>query len=230
MIPAAHLDLALCRRELFSAVVGDVMDKLGLLHQFLPAAVRPLDAQTLLVGRAMTVLEADADLPPDPPFGRMLAALDDLHTDEIYLCAGASPRYALWGELMSVRAKACGAVGAVMDGFHRDTSGIRAQGFPVFSHGAYAQDQAPRGTVLDFRCGLTIGHVRISDGDLIFGDIDGVCVVPQAAAPEVIALALEKARGEKTVRAALERGMSARDAFATYGICLLYTSDAADDM
>lgn len=211
---------ASARRELFSAVIGDVMDKMGLLHQFLPPAIVPLDRSMIVCGRAMTVLEAD--IPEggvaERPFGLMMDALDDLKADEVYICAGASPRYALWGEMMSVRAMKCGAAGTVVDGFSRDTHGILRLGFPVFSHGSYAQDQAPRGHVVDFRIPIQVGQVRVSPGDIVFGDVDGVCVVPQAAEEEALARAFEKARKEKVVRKALEDGVSARDAFEKYGI------------
>lgn len=208
---------ALARRELFTAVVGDVMDKLGLRHQFLPPKIQPLDRSMVTVGRAMTVLEADCF--EDSGFGLMFEALDGLSKNEVYVCAGASPRYALWGELMSVRARKCGAVGAVMDGYSRDTRGILKLKFPCFSHGSYAQDQSPRGKVIGYRVPIEMeGGVRIEPGDIVFGDLDGVCVVPRAGEKAVFVAAIEKARGEKTVRKSLERGMSARDAFARYGI------------
>ena len=150
----------LARKELYTAVVGDVMDKMGLTHQFLPPRVQPLDAEMVTVGRAMTVLEGDcfevvsatdANAVLAKPFGLMLEALDDLKPNEVYVCAGASPRYALWGELMTTRAIRLGAVGAVVDGYSRDTAGILELGFPTFSYGCYAQDQAPRGKVPRFQ-------------------------------------------------------------------------------
>lgn len=217
----------LARRELFSAVIGDVMDKLGFLHQFLPPAIVPLDRAMVVCGRAMTVLEADCfdeavEGSHNPisarPFGLMMEALDSLKTDEVYICTGSSPRYALWGELMSVRATKCGAAGAVVDGYSRDTRGVLALGFPTFSHGSYAQDQGPRGKVIDYRIPIQMGQVRISPGDIVFGDLDGVCVVPKAAEREVMAAAFEKARKEKVVRKALEEGMPSKEAFATFGI------------
>lgn len=217
----------LARRELFSAVIGDVMDKLGFLHQFLPPAIVPLDRAMVVCGRAMTVLEADCfdeavEGSHNPisarPFGLMMEALDSLKTNEVYICTGSSPRYALWGELMSVRATKCGAAGAVVDGYSRDTRGVLALGFPTFSHGSYAQDQGPRGKVIDYRIPIQMGQVRISPGDIVFGDLDGVCVVPKAAEREVMAAAFEKARKEKVVRKALEEGMPSKEAFATFGI------------
>jgi regulator of RNase E activity RraA len=215
------------RSELFSAVIGDVMDKLGFKHQFLPPAIVPLERNMVVCGRAMTVLEADCldeaivgshNPISARPFGLMLEALDDLKTDEVYICTGASPRYALWGELMTVRAMKCGAAGAVVDGFSRDTRGVLGLGFPTFSHGSYAQDQGPRGKVLDFRIPIQLGQVRVSPGDIVFGDLDGVCVVPRAAEQEIIVAAFDKAHKEKVVRKALEEGLPAKDAFEKYGI------------
>ena len=220
----------LARTELFTAVVGDVMDKLGLQAQFLPPQVRPLRANMVTIGRAMTVLEADVydeqaetrENHHNPvlakPFGLMLEALDDLKPNEVYVCSGSSPKYALWGELMSTRALKLGAVGAVVNGYSRDTNGILALNFPTFSYGSYAQDQAPRGKVIDYRVTLDIDGVKIADGDIIFGDIDGVCVIPADAEEAVFIAALEKARGEKLVQKAIESGMSAVDAFAKFGI------------
>ena len=148
----------------------------------------------------------------------MLEALDDLKQDEVYICTGASPRYALWGELMSTRALRLGAAGAVVDGYARDTKGILALKFPTFCHGRYAQDQGPRGKVIDFRLPLEIKGVSILPGDIVIGDIDGVCIIPRKEESDIISLALEKARGEKLVKKAIEGGMSATEAFRKYGI------------
>lgn len=219
--------LETARRQLFTAVVGDVMDKMGLLHQFLPPRIRPIRDNTVVVGRAMTVLEADVFAeepgpnsggPMSQSFGLMLRALDDLKPGEVYLCTGGSPRYALWGELMSTRARKLGAAGAVVDGYHRDTRGILALDFPTFSHGAYAQDQGPRGKVVDFRVPLELGGVRVEPGDVVFGDTDGVCVVPREAEEEVFRRALEKARTEGLVERAIKDGMGAQEAFDRFGV------------
>ncbi len=216
----------LARTELFTAVVGDVMDKLGLIHQFLPPRIRPLRDDMVIIGRAMPVLEADVFEETSEgsgevmarAFGLMLEALDDLKHGEVYVCTGGSPRYALWGELMSIRAMHLGAAGAVMNGYFRDASSIAALNFPTFGYGPYAQDQGPRGKVIDFRSPIELEGVRINPGDIIFGDVDGVCVVPKEVEEEAFVDAVEKARGEKTVRKAIEDGMPAAEAFAKYGI------------
>ena len=217
----------LVRQELFTCVVGDVMDKLNLQHQFLPPQIRPLDPAMVLVGRAMPVLSVDvfaervsgsSNKLMEMPFGLMLEALDDLRENEVYLNTGSSPRNALWGELMSIRARKLGCAGAVLNGYLRDTKAILGMDFSAFSWGSYGQDSAPRYKVVDFRVPVEIGGVRIHPGDVIFGDIDGVCVIPSRAVREVFVSALEKARGEKLVRRALEAGSSAVEAFEKHGI------------
>ncbi len=218
---------ALARRELFTALVGDAMDKMGLLHQFLPPQIQPLRDDMVVIGRAMPVLSVDvfaekttgsANKLMEKPFGLMLEALDDLQPGEVYLNTGSSPRNALWGELMSTRAIKLGAAGAVVNGYSRDTRGVLRLNFPTFSWGRYAQDSAPRYKVVDFRIPLEIGGVSIQPGDIVYGDLDGVCVVPRAAETEVFHRALEKARGEKLVKKAIESGLSAVAAFKKYGI------------
>lgn len=215
----------LMKKELFTAVVGDVLDGMGLNRQFLPAEIGPLREDMVVAGRAMTVLEADCagqtvgHLDRAQPFGLMFEALDDLKPMEIYICTGSSPTYALWGELMSVRAMKLGAAGAVVDGMARDTRGILDLNFPMFSSGRYAQDHGIRGRVIDYRCPLEFRNgVSLRSEDIVFGDIDGVVVVPKDAETDVIHKALDKVRGENLVRRAIEEGMSAREAFDKFGI------------
>lgn len=218
---------ALAHKELYTAVISDIMDKMHYTHQYLPPQIRPLRDDMFVIGRAMTVLETDViendtKIGNNPvlqkSFGMMLEALDDLKENEIYICSGSSPKYALWGELMSARAIQCKAAGAVVNGYSRDTNGILDLNFPCFSYGSYAQDQAPRGKVIDFRVPIEIEGVKINDGDIIVGDIDGVCVVPKEIETEVFIGALEKARGERIVLEKIKEGMKARDAFDKYGI------------
>jgi regulator of RNase E activity RraA len=90
--------------------------------------------------------------------------------------------------------------------------------FPTFGFGSYGQDSAPRYKVVDFRVPVEIGAVRVHPEDIIFGDIDGVVVVPAAAESEVFNRALEKARGEKLVKKAIEEGSTTVEAFAKFGI------------
>jgi regulator of RNase E activity RraA len=226
---------AILKNELFTAVVGDVLDVMGHRRQFLPPGIAPLNPKARIAGRAMPVLEADifSDGTPasggplahkpfgrvhDKPFGLMLEALDDLKPGEIYIATGASLRYALWGGLMSTRATHLKAAGAILDGYVRDAGEIEHLGFTVFCRGLYAQDQGPRGKVIDFRCAVEIDGVRVEPGDLLFGDREGVLVIPRAAEVEAIRRAREKCSTESAVAVAIKGGMSACEALAKFGV------------
>ena len=206
------------RGELYTPVVGDILDGMGYYHQFLPQAVQPAGEGMKLAGRAMPVLMIDVYGPQEKPFGLLTEALDQLEEGEIYLASGGEMRCAYWGELLTATARTRGACGAVINGFHRDTPQMLAQDFPVFSRGRYAQDSGVRTQVVNYRCRIEVGGVKVEPGDLIFADLDGVLVIPKAVEQEVIEKALEKARGEKVVRKAIESGMSATEAFRRYGI------------
>ncbi len=217
---------AMMHTQLYSAVIGDILDKMHRYHQFLPARVQPIREHMVAAGRAMTVLEADAfeELSDGrnpimkQNFGLMLEALDDLKEDEIYICTGSSPTYALVGELMCTRMQILKAAGAVVNGYHRDTKGIVDLDFPCFSYGRYAQDQGPRGKVIDFRVPIEIEGVRVNPGDIVFGDLDGVVIIPREIEREVIERAYEKATGEKMVAEAIRGGMGAKESFERHGI------------
>lgn len=216
----------LMKTELFTAVVGDVLDDMGLVHQFLSPEFKPLRDDMVVAGRAMPVLNADyfgakndgqTEL-SKMPFGLTFRALDDLKPNEVYIATGGSRRYAQWGELMSTRAIHLKAAGAVLDGYSRDTRGILKLNFPTFSHGRYAQDAGARSKVVDFRVPVEVSGVPIAPGDLVFADLDGVLIIPQAAEEEAIRRAVEKARTENKVRKAIEEGMSTVDAFNQFGV------------
>lgn len=218
---------SIAKKELFVALVGDILDKLNFKHQFLSPGIKPLRDDFVVIGRAMPVLEADVfeeivSVTKNPmmqkPFGLMFEALDSLQANEVYICTGASPRYALWGGLMSTRAIKLGAAGAVLHGYSRDTNEILELNFPTFSYGGYAQDQGPRGKVVDYRVPIELEGIKVTPGDIIYGDRDGVLVVPQEVAEEAFSGAIEKARGEQVVKKALQEGMSTVEAFRKYGI------------
>ncbi|WP_213992739.1 RraA family protein [Sodalis sp. dw_96] len=217
----------LMRTRLFTAVVGDILDTLGYLHQFVSPAIKPLHPDMVVAGRAMPVLEADVyeqrstsgrTAIGEKPFGIMFEALDSLQEDEVYITTGSSLRYALWGGLMSTRAMHLHAAGAVLDGFVRDSAEILELGLPTFSQGTYAQDQGPRGKVIDFRVPIEFHGVGVKPGDIVYGDRDGLLIIPREIEGEAISLALEKVTTESDVRRAIKDGMSTVEAFDKFGV------------
>lgn len=209
---------ALVAEQLYTAVIGDILDTLGRRHQFLPAGIAPIERRMVLVGRAMPVLIQDVFDEPHEPFGRLTEALDQLRPGEIYVAHGGRTPCAAWGEIMTTAALVRGARGAVIDGYHRDTKRVLDLPFPVFSRGGYSQDAGARSVVTHVRVPVEIGDVRIEPGDLLVGDCDGVVVIPVALESQVLELALAKVDTEHQVRASIGEGMSATQAHARFGV------------
>ena len=210
--------ISLYKTELYTPVVGDILDSIGRVHQFLPQPIHPLMEDMKIAGFAMPVLMIDVYGVQKKPFGYLTEALDQLEEDDIYIASGGEMRCAYWGELLTATAKTRKAAGAVINGFHRDTPQVLSQNWPVFSRGCFAQDSSVRTQVVDYRCSIEVGGIGVKPGDFVFGDRDGVLIIPSSVLAEVTEKALEKARGEKKVRKAIEEGMSATEAFRIFGI------------
>lgn len=213
--------LATLRETMFSALLSDCLDQAGLRRQAMPSRIRPLDEQRIMVGRARTAAYMEVYHVEDGvnPYDLEIELIDTLRPDEIPVFACSNPaRVAPWGELLSTASQVRGAAGAVMDGCVRDIKAIRAMGFPVFHGGIAPLDSKGRARVMAIDVPVECAGVAVESGDLVFGDADGLVVVPKAMETEVLRLAEEKLRGEKDTLAALRAGVSLREVFERYGI------------
>jgi 4-hydroxy-4-methyl-2-oxoglutarate aldolase len=210
--------LADIRRDLFASVLSDCLDAVGLMDQALPARIRPLDEASVMVGRARTAQFVEVE-PGTNPYELEIALIDSLGAGDIPVFACVNPeRIAPWGELLSTAAQARSAAGALMDGAVRDIKAIRQMGFPVFHGGIGPLDTKGRGRVIAIDIPVRCAGVTVASGDLVFGDADGVVIVPRAVEENVLALAFEKIRAEKRTLDDLRAGEKLADVFAKYGI------------
>ena len=152
-----------------------------------------------MVGRARTAQFMEVDHHEAAPSVRTGNRTDRQSApDEIPVFACSNPaRVAPWGELLTTAAQVRGAAGALMDGCTRDIKAIRAMGFPVFHGGIAPLDSKGRGRVMAIDVPVRCAGVKVASGDLIFGDADGVVVIPRAVEEQVLTLAFEKIKGEK---------------------------------
>lgn len=207
--------------ELFTGLLSDALDAVGLTEQAMHPGIRPLDDSLKLCARARTGLYAEAGyVPPGAnPYELEIAIVDDLKPGDVAVFAcGGSQRIAPWGSLLSTAARARGAAGCVTDGFVRDTLEIREMKMPVFSGGIAPLDSKGRGQIVATDVPVLCGGVRVSPGDLIFGDADGLVVIPQEAEAEVLRVAFEKIRSERHSMRELKAGTLLRDVYAKYGV------------
>ena len=207
---------------LSAAILSDIVDSLGLMRRAMRPFVRPLDDAQVMVGRARTGLymPAYALREGENPYEIEIALVDDLQPQEVVVlaCNGPTERIAPWGELLTTAAQVRGAAGCVTDGLVRDVRQIRAMGFPVFHGGIGPLDTKGRARMVDRDVRVECGGVSIDPGDLVFGDVDGVVVIPRSHEHAVMDLALEKVRGEDNTRDALLQGESLANVFKRLGI------------
>jgi len=209
-------------KPLSAAILSDIVDSLGLKRRAMRPFVRPLDEAQVMVGRARTGLYMPAYALRDGenPYEIEIALIDDLQPQEVVVlaCNGPTERIAPWGELLTTAAQVRGAAGCVTDGLVRDVRQIRAMGFPVFHGGIGPLDTKGRARMVDRDVRVECGGVSIDPGDLVFGDVDGVVVIPRSHEHAVMDLALEKVRGEDNTRDALLQGESLANVFKRLGI------------
>ena len=209
------------RSRLFASVLSDCLDQAGYTKQALSSRIRPLDEASVMVGRARTAafMEVYHVAEGVNPYELEIALIDSLQADEIPVFACSNPaRVAPWGELLSTASRVRGAAGALMDGCVRDIKPIKAMGFPVFHGGIAPLDSKGRGKIMALDVPIECDGVAVHPGDLIFGDADGVVVIPRQAEDKVLALAFEKVTGERNTLRDLQRGDKLADVFAHYGI------------
>lgn len=207
--------------KLFSAVLSDALDAIGLTGQAMSPRTRPLDDSLKMCGRARTGIYIETTRVEEGvnPYELEIALIDDLKSGDVaVLATGGSSRIAPWGSLLSTACRARGAAGCVTDGFCRDVLEIKALKVPVFNCGIAPLDSKGRGQIQAVDVPVRCDGVLVTPGDLVFGDADGVVVVPQAIEAEVLAVAFDKINGEHHSMQELRAGGFLRDVYAKYGV------------
>lgn len=209
-------------RPLNTAVLSDVLDSLGLMQQAMKPFMRPLDDTLQLIGRARTGLYMPVyqQTAGENPYEVEIALVDDLRADDVVVlaCDGPTDRIAPWGELLSTASMARSATGCVTDGLVRDVRQIREMRFPVFAGGIGPLDTKGRARMVESDVTVQCAGVTVRPGELVFGDVDGVVVIPREHEREVVARAIDKVSGENQSRDALRRGERLGDVFRRLGI------------
>lgn len=215
----AEITIAMMREVLFSAVVCDALDALGYRNQSPRVPLRPLTVEGVLVGRCKTTLWAEIDEVDPRPYENELKAVDSCRLDDVIIAAAnGSMRSGIWGELLSTAARNKGCVGVIVDGAVRDVDKMREMQFPAYAVGTSPYDSRDRQLVRQYDVPVEIDGVTFRPGDIVIADCDGVVVVPAAVEKQAIQAAWQKVYGENRVRDAIRGGMSAQEAFDTFGI------------
>ena len=206
------------KETLYSGVIADILDEYGYRNQVMTPNIRPLKEDDIVVGRAFTCTAIDVCEIPAQPYKLELETVDSLQENDVLVAATNNSFSGFWGELLTTVALKRGATGAVIDGLSRDTRKIRNMDFPLFLTGFCPLDSKGRTDMILNQTPILCGGVTVKPGDIIFGDYDGIVVIPSAIAEEVIEKSFEKVNSENVVRDAILGGMSATEVYEKYHI------------
>ena len=203
----------------YTALVCDIMDRLGHRNQAMIPEVRPTRSDTWFAGPALTLDAYATNEQLADPYSQIFAAYDQMKGGEVIVVAtNGELRSGIWGELLSTAAAARGVKSVVTDGLVRDIRQMDQMGFGCCCQGYSPLDSAGRCVVKAVNMPVNCGGVLVFPGDFVLVDFDGVAVIPAAIKDEVFRMSMEKLEGENTVRVELAAGHSPRAIFDKYGI------------
>jgi 4-hydroxy-4-methyl-2-oxoglutarate aldolase len=212
------IDLKQVEEKLSSSIMSDVLDSMGIRGQSMGTSIRPVADDMVIVAYAATMLMTDQYDYEKDTFTLQFQAIDSLKEGEVLMVsAQGSERAALWGELLSTAARYRGAKGTIIEGVARDIKLIREMNYPVFATGINPISSKGRIIAVDYACPVEICGVKVSPGDLVVADIDGVVVVPKDVAEEAVKNALDVVSRESRTRDELREGAGLYDVYKKYG-------------
>ncbi len=222
--PASISTVDICARyrRLYGGVVYDVLESLGFPNQVVSHQLQPLVPDMKLAGPAFTVKGTMTCERDESGRNRRIGMVKEMRRPCIEVRDRGTPfNVALYGELSATTAHAHGAVGALIDGATRDSARLVSIGFPVFSRGrnpveAFGRYQMLKCQVPILLSGETVETVRVDPGDFIFGDLDGVLVIPRQLTCQVLAECERIAGIEDSARAEFARGDDPVEVFQRY--------------
>ncbi len=205
-------------RALYTGAVSDVLDSMGLRNQTLPHYIMPLTLEMVVAGPAFTGQGYPvSDLSSDDSVTR-IRMLESIRPGTVSVWSSAGHfESAHWGEIMSNAARERGCTGAVVDGGLRDTRFILQMGFLVFCRFRCSASSIGRWEIKEWMIPITIGDTLINPDDFVFGDADGVVIIPKALTVEVLLRTEQIVARENGMRADLAKGMTVSDVYKKHG-------------
>jgi 4-hydroxy-4-methyl-2-oxoglutarate aldolase len=205
-------------KTLYTGAVADVLDSLGFRNQVLPHYIAPVTNDLIVAGPAFTGQGYPvADIANDDSQTR-INMLESIKPGTVSVWSSLGHfESAHWGEIMSNAARERGCTGAVVDGGLRDTRFVLQMRFPVFCRFRCAASSIGRWEIKEWQIPVKIGNTVIHPDDFVFGDIDGVVVVPKKATIEVLEKTEHKVGQEKKMRVDLRKGVTVSEVYKKHG-------------
>ncbi len=171
-------------KKLYAGLIFDVMEHFGKPYQAVSHELTPLSPDMKLAGPAFTVKGTTTCEKNEQLRYNRLAMIKDMNYPCIEVRDAGTPFHvALYGELSATTARAHGAVGALVDGGVRDSAMLVAMNYPIFCRYRNPVEAFGRWMMIDYNVpvllhGELCETIQVNPGDFIFGDMDGVMVIP----------------------------------------------------
>lgn len=205
-------------KALYTGAVADLLDARGLRQQVLPHYIMPVTVDMVVAGPAFTGQGYPVDDVSSDDSNMRIRMLDSIEPGTVSVWSAAGHTSAAhWGEIMSNAARERGCTGAVVDGGLRDTGFVLKMGFPVFCRFRCAASSVGRWEIREWQVPIKIGETTINPGDFVFGDVDGVVIVPKELTVEVLLEAEQFAERENKMRVELASGTTVSEVYQKYG-------------
>ncbi|MFB5189438.1 RraA family protein [Alicyclobacillus fastidiosus] len=202
--------------QLSTPTVSDALDRIGMEGACL--GITPIDHKFRLIGRAFTLKYE----PVGVDKGNVGDFIDDVAPGTIIVIDnGGRLNCTVWGDILTTMASMKGIGGTVIDGVCRDTSLYTELNYPVFSKARYMRTGKDRVQLEAINVPVSLSDIRVCPNDIIFGDADGVVVIPKEHEERVLEIALEIEEAEDQIRSAIKNGMrldEARKAFKYHSL------------
>lgn len=212
------MDYEKLKSVLSSDILCDVLDAAGYRNQSLSGELHTLKDETVIFGPAFTSIATEVFSMPENPLIAQCKVVDQVREGEIYVLATRG-RYncAVFGELFATAVAKKKCTGVLLDGYARDIRQLKEMNAALIYRGVNPRTSKGRAEINECQIPVMIDGVTIRPGDLIFGDIDGVVVIPQEIAESIVQEALETIKKEDQVRSNLVAGDTLEKVYTEIG-------------
>lgn len=212
------IDREYLKRSLYSGAISDVLDQMGYPNQVLGPQIDPLEKDMVIFGPAFTSIGTIVYSMPESPLTAQCKVVDQLGEGEIYvLVTRGEKNCAVFGELFATRVNKRKGAGVLLDGYARDLKALHEMKYPLFYKGHNPKTSKGRTEINECQIPVIFDGVTINPGDWIFGDIDGVAIIPKDIAEEVFERALKVIKDEDEVRDNLIAGVTMEEVYKKKG-------------
>ena len=211
-------NLNAAKHSLYSGIICDVLDGLGHRNQAISNAIYGLTENTVIFGPAFTSIGTQVYSMPENPLIAQTRVVDQLGEGEIYvLVTRGEYCCAVFGELFATAINQRKGAGVLLDAYARDIKALKEMDFPLFYRGTNPKTSKGRCEINECQIPVIMDGVTINPGDYIFGDCDGVVIIPKDLIEEVLDRAFALIKDEDRVRDGLLSGDSLEKVYTEIG-------------